>query len=487
MVRKAYEAQHRFDVAPIAEVELNLNCRDSMIPVLAGLQYLYTQPEFRRQAVKLVELDLNAHSRRDIGRRGMDDWQVVVLAAVRLGCNLTYDELHDLTDNHRALRGIMGIGDWSDGHAFSFRRIQDTITRVSPETIEKISQLVVRAGHNLDPEACRRVRADSFVVETNIHHPTESSLILDGMRKLMPICIELAAELGVEGWRQASHLLTGIRKRATKISRIAASKSSKKGEAMKSAYADLLERARLLLDRAKALVDAEKAGHGTESTLQRRVELEGWIDLTTQVCDTAARRVLLGETVPNRDKLFSMFETHTQLYRRGKARTPNQFGRLVMIFEDDAGFVSHYHMLDREAADADVVVEQTRKAQAQHKGRIESASFDRGFYSKDNKQQLGEIVNVASVMPRAPGQYAAQLKTEPVVFRVARLRHPGVESAIHALQSGNGLKRCRDRSEIGFERYLGLAILGRNIHTLGKLVIAQKDPECLSAQTMRAA
>ena len=71
-------------------------------------------------------------------------------------------------------------------------------------------------------------------------------------------------------------------------------------------------------------------------------QLQQWIKLTEQVCDTAHRRVILGEKVPNSEKVFSLFETHTQLYRRGKAGTPNQFGRLVLVFEDGAGFISHY-------------------------------------------------------------------------------------------------------------------------------------------------
>jgi hypothetical protein len=87
--------------------------------------------------------------------------------------------------------------------------------------------------------------------------------------------------------------------------------------------------------------------------------------------------VILGEQVPNSDKLFSLFETHTQLYRRGKAGKPNQFGRLVLIYEDGAGFISHYHLMDRNALDAEVIVEETRNAQKKHQGQIETASFDR--------------------------------------------------------------------------------------------------------------
>lgn len=191
--------------------------------------------------------------------------------------------------------------------------------------------------------------------------------------------------------------------------------------------------------------------------------------------------------MPNNEKLFSLFETHTQLYRRGKAATPNQFGRLVLVFEDGAGFISHYRLMDREVQDADVIVDETRKAQRKHRGAIETASFDRGFYSPENASALSEIVDLACVPPRHPSQYAEYMEQASIEFHQARMRHSGVESAIGGLQRGNGMKRCRDRSELGFERYLGLAILGRNIHMLGKLVIASRNAESLAAASERQA
>jgi hypothetical protein len=177
----------------------------------------------------------------------------------------------------------------------------------------------------------------------------------------------------------------------------------------------------------------------------------------------------------------------TAPYRRGKAGEPNQFGRLVLVYEDGAGFISHYHLMDRDALDADVVVEQTRQAQKKHKGRIETASFDRGFYSAENEKELSEIIEEPCLPPRHPGQFAERLANGSVAFHNLRQRHPGIESAIGALQSGNGLKRCRDHSEVGFERYLGLAILGRNIHTLGKLLIARRQAQSAAGFSKRKA
>lgn len=486
-MRKTHAKQYRFDTSPIAQVELNVECRDEIICVLLGLQYLYTDSALRMEVIRLVAADISEDSRTDVGRPGMDYWQVIVLAAVRLGCNFDYDKLQDQVENHRALRSIMGIGDWQALDGFNFRTIRDTLCLLKPATISQLNEAIVTAGHAIDPQAGVTVRADSFVIETNIHYPTESSLILDGIRKLVPLCVDLAATCGIPGWRQIAHLVKKIKKQVQNIGRMAASKSPLRKGLLNAAYAELLERAGKMLQLARELVKTATEDHGSWAITVHTKAIEQWIDLTSQVCDTAHRRVLLGESVPNSEKLFSLFETHTQLYRRGKAGQTNQFGRLALVYEDGAGFISHYHLMDREAMDKDVVVEQTVVAMAKHNGLIESASFDRGFYSKENEQALQEIVGHVCVLPRAPSEYAERLKTADIKFHKTRLHHSGIESAIGAMQRGNGLKRCRDKSEIGFERYFGLGVLGRNIHMLGKLLLARSHANSLAATSSRKA
>ncbi|TWU31310.1 hypothetical protein [Novipirellula artificiosorum] len=164
-------------------------------------------------------------------------------------------------------------------------------------------------------------------------------------------------------WRQEKHLPKKIKKLVQSVGRIAASKSTKKKDVLESLYGDLLQRTGQLLGRAKSLIQTARGESQRIDVLLKITALEHWINLTQQVCDTARRRVLLGESVPNCEKLFSMFESHTQLYRRGKAGQPNQYGRLVLVYEDDAGFISHYHLMDRTAQDQEVVVEQTNVAQ----------------------------------------------------------------------------------------------------------------------------
>jgi hypothetical protein len=246
-------------------------------------------------------------------------------------------------------------------------------------------------------------------------------------------------------------------------------------ERLKKPYRELPRLAQKILTRARPLAAARDPA--------AVAEWSQLIERTEQVRGTARRRVLKGETVPNADKLFSIFEPHTQLYQRGNAGEPIQFGRLVLVYEDAAGFITHHHVLPRDAADRDVVVEQTRIVQQRLGGQSEEASFDRGFHTPENQQQLATIV-AHPCLPKL-GKLRQKQQQSSVRFRQARQRHPGVESAIGTLQAGNGLERCRDHSELGFDRFVSLGVLGRNLQVLGKLLIAREASRSEAAHSLR--
>jgi hypothetical protein len=487
-MRKPHSNQKRFDCHAVNEVQLNLNCRDEIIPVLRSLQHIYSTPTLRQEILKLVALDVNHDSRHDRGREGLDYWQVLVLAGVRLGCNLDYDKLQDLAEQHRALRHIMGIGDWETQVDFSWRRIRDNVCLLEPTTIEKICHVLVAEGHQLAPDAAKRIRVDSFVMETNIHYPTESSLIDDGVRKIIELSVDLADELNLSGWRQHQHLLKNINRITREIDRIAARKGPNYQRRLEKQYRQLLKQTERILRRAEDLCEqALSLSTANMDVPHQTASIKHFAGLTRQVCGTARRRVLCGETVPNEDKLFSIFEPHTQLYKRGKAGEPVQFGRLLLVYEDAAGFIVHQHLMDRDAQDVDVPVEQTRALQLRLQNRIEEISFDCGFHSPENQTELAKIVPLVCLPKKGKHQAAKQDASATVEFRRARRRHSGVEAAIGALQAGNGLKRCRDKTELGFERYLALGVFGRNLHNLGKLLIAREDESANAAHSQRQA
>jgi IS5 family transposase len=489
--------EERLDCLPISDVKLNFECRDEIIPILRALQHLYADDSLRRELLALVGKDVNGDSSRKHGRRGMTYWEITVLAAARLGCNLDYDKLQDLAENHRSLRRIMGIGDWQDDEVdFDWRRIEDNLNKLRPATLQKINALVVKAGHVLEPEAIESVRGDTFVVETNIHYPTESSVIGDGLRKIVNLAAELAAAKGLAGWRQAKHLLKKVRGLVRTIGR--ASRAKGRGtERLQPGYQkllalaeDLLKRARQLLRNLRFQPDAaaftlDQVKNGTAPLTTPEAELLGFIVLTEKVCDNARRRVLEGETLANEEKIHSIFEPHTELIKRGKQPNPIEFGHKVLVIEDAAGFVVDYRVVEDGVLDQDLVVPVMKKLQKRFDGKIKSASFDRGFHTPQNQEDLAEIVRTPCIAAKGPDQGRQQQKEGTVAFRQARQNHPGVESVIGALQKGNGLKRARDRSKKGYERYVALGILGRNLQTLGKLLLAKDKADCQAAKSKR--
>lgn len=482
-MRMLFDPQPRLSCTPILEVELNAQCRDEIIPILRALQQIYGKPELRKQILDLVGKDVNRHSSRKRGRKGMDYWQITVLAAVRLGCNLNFDKLQDLAEQHRALRQIMGIGTWDNHVRFDWRRIRDNIDWLRPETIRKINELIVAEGHRLVPEAAKAVRGDSFVAETNIHYPTDSSLIGDGLRKILQLGAALAVLLCMRGWRQHLYLLKKLRALVRGVNRAARSKGGNKQERVQTAYQPLFHLADELIERAHAL-ETKAARSNDPEVAALYKQLEHYRKLTEQVCGYSKRRVMHGEVIANSEKIFSMFEPHTELIRRGKVPEENQFGHSVLVIEDAVGFICAYQVMPNGAQDRDVVVPTLRSLQQRLQGKIRRASFDRAFHSPENQEELAKIVKVPCVpLPGAPA--GIQAEKASVEFRRARQNHPGVESAINALQAGNGLKRCRDRTKTGYERYVGLGVLGRNLHVLGKLLLAREACGCEAAKSKR--
>lgn len=486
-MRKGYSTQLRLDSLPIDQVPLNLECRSRIVPILRAVQQVYSKADVTATIMKLIEADVNLDTRKDCGRTGMDYWHIMVLASVRLGCNFTYDHLHDLAENHSRLRAIMGIGAWDGETNFSWRTIRNNICLLQSSTIDAISQIIVAEGHTVVPKAVEQMRADSFVMETNIHYPTDSSLIRDGLRKIIETCLERMPDHQLPGWRQHAYLWTSVKKLARKIDRIAAKKGGDYVTRLKEPYRELLQKTQLIVAKARQLCIDMLLPQATPDDVFGPNTLQAFIARTERVMNTAKRRVLLGESVPNSDKLFSMFEPHTQLYKRGKSGEPIQFGRQVLVFEDAAGFIVHGKLMKRSDCDSGVAAAETKVVQDRFGGRIKRLSFDRGFHSPENQELLSDVIPSLCLPKPGAKQSLKQMAAADDDFLEALQNHPGVESAIGALQSGNGMERCRDRSEIGFERYISLATLGRNLQTLGRLLIAKESPKSEAAFTRRKA
>lgn len=489
-MRIPHQEQLQLDATPIAQIVLDTECRDRMIPILRGLQHLYGQPLWRDQALQLIAEDVLQDADPEQGREGLSLWQIFTLASVRLGANFTYDHLHYLAGNDRNLQAMLQVGEWSQ-ESFTWHRIRDNVCLVKPETLEKINQLVVEEGHRLHPEAAKYVRGDTFVAQTNIHYPTESGLLLDGLTKICELAPQLAALVGSAGWRQGKSLLKKAKKAGRAIGRVKRGGHYKKR--LQAAYEGLFHYVDLLLPRLETLLD-QALGHlpydgdgclpDSEASGVYQ-QLIYWHSVTEHVRGTAYRRVVEGETVPNADKLFSLFEPDTELIKRGKAGSPVEFGHKVMVLEDEVGFICHWKVLPIGVDERDVLIPEVRAVQQRLNDRIRRASFDRGFHSPQNQIELAKMIPHPCLPKPGVHQAAEQEATATVEFRQSRRQHSGIESAIGALQSGNGLARCRDHTQVGYARYIGLGVLGRNVLLLGKLLLAAEHPSCPAAASLR--
>jgi len=391
--------------------------------------------------------------------------------------------LADLATNHRKLRALMGVGEWQT-KKYARSTIHDNVKKLQPETLRAISRVIVGLGHKLEPEAIVRVRGDSFVVQTNVHYPTDANLIVDGVRTVLRLSAQLGRVLSLRTYQHWRTTFRAVKKLHRQIQKVAATKCSKtdKTEKLKPIYDSLiaaaLEVVLQALDFKEKGTSAKIRNRKIQKQVQKLVaELTYYIGLTAYVVQLAERRVIHGETIGHDEKIFSIFEPHTELINRGKLPFPIEFGHRVFIVEDQVGFINDYQIMARGMTDEKVIVAMIMALQTRVQRRIKVASFDKGCWSPDNLKALKQIVEVVCLPKKGRLDVAAKLREGSAAFRRARRWHPGVESAIHALVVGNGLAVCRDRGQEGYERYIALGVLGRNLHTLGRILLTKAQEE----------
>jgi hypothetical protein len=488
-MRKALETQLKLDVPVHLDVEFDSNSRHELEPILMTLKHLHDNPQVHKPILKLIAKDVIGDKDPTLGCPGLSYWEILVLASVRLGCDLDYDALADHANNHKKMRRVMGVGDWEEHRRFPYNTIRDNIVKLRAETIRQISNLIVAEGHRLKPEAIEKVRGDSVVVQTNIHYPTDSSLLVDGIRKMLRVLAALGTLFVVTTWQHYRTLLRPAKRLHRKIQKIAGSRKADNQEKLKPLYEQLIAEAVTIASQALAFKEKLKVDtlkrKATKQKAQKLIEeLEYFLQATLAVVSQAERRVIKGEQVPNEEKIFSVFEIHTELINRGKFPVPIEFGHRCLFIEDQIGFIVDFQVMDNGVTDEKVVVPTMTALQKRMQNRIKVASFDKGFYSPDNVKELQKIVKVACLPKKGYITGEAKRRESASSFRKARRWHPGIESAIHALVAGNGLAVCRDKGETAYHRYVALGVLGRNLHTLGKILIQQARDE---RQPMRLA
>lgn len=484
----------RLGVVEISSLPLDANCRDSIVRVMRGLQYIYMNKPLREDILELVGQAVNpdGNSASDNGRPGMDYWQILVLASVRLGCNLKYDALHDLTHQHRALRIMLGFSDWdmsaNDLELFTWHCIRDNVRKLPVETLAKINNLIVGAGHELVPSAPEVVRGDSFVVGTNIHYPIDRRQLGDGIRKLIETCTTLSEAYSIPGWRKHRYLTRKNQKHLKALSLASRSRGKGAKSRLGDLYANYFDFVEMILVRALETMEILIDRFGKDlSGSTAYSDLVYYLSATEYMRQLTVRRIVEEERIPNAEKLFSIFEPHTELINRGKQPNAIEFGHRVLVIEDSAGFICHHEVMDIGMLDKDVLCRAMENLQERLGNRIRSASFDRGFHSAENQSHLEKIVAEPCLPAKGVKLAEEQRENASVNWHKARDYHAGVESSLNALQRGNGLDRCRDKGYDGYKRYVSLAVLGRNLCTLGRILIGQEFEKSQAGYTKRKA
>ena len=198
----------------ISQIKFDLKSRDDIPKILRGLQHLYMDIPLRTQIFQLLEAEISPEVSKRNGRPGMALWKILVCGVVRLDLNEDYDRLHELVNHHDTLRAVLGHGEFNDEY-YHYQTLVDNVSLVTPELLDKINQVVVNAGHVLikkkEGEALRG-RCDSFVVETDVHFPTDINLLCDAMRKVIILTAQWCDEHDVGDWRQHAYNVRHIKR-----------------------------------------------------------------------------------------------------------------------------------------------------------------------------------------------------------------------------------------------------------------------------------
>lgn len=479
-MRHRFIPQPTLGAIPIGKIELDITSRHKMIPILMALQYLYVNCyDVIEKILELISNDISPNESSNKGRIGMTFWDSLVMASVRLGCDFTYDHLAELGSNHIKIRQILGLS-LMDDKVYKRSTIQDNLTKLSPETIQSIDRMIIGCGHALcSDNPFKRVRFDSFVLDKDIHYPTDASLMVDGIRKSIELSRNLANIFGVSGWRQHDYLKRKAKRTLRTIGSIARSKAKDNDTRMKAAYLDLLEQADRVLRRSEQTIRIINTQHkvllGTMGHLNKDIsDLQYYLGGTDYVCELARRRVLNDEKIPNADKVFSLFEPDTELINRGKKPNPIEFGHRVLIGQDNAGFIIHSQVMGIEITDEKAAVDAVDSIHKHFDMKIQAVSFDKGFWKPKNLTELSERVNLVVLPKKGRHSTEDRLRESAKEFVQTRKWHSGIESAIHGLVSGNGMNVCRDKGGIGYRRYTAMAVLGRNLNTFGNILLEKE-------------
>ena len=410
------------------------------------------------------------------GRSGLTPSQILrSLVLMRLK-NWDYRELRE-----RIADGLM-LRQFTDFYCAPVPKhdaFQRSFVRLTPQTLKAINELVVRAAVELGLEDGAKLRVDTTVVQTDIHHPTDNTLLWDVVRVVTRLVGRLAKALELRRIKGFCDHRRSARRRMYEIQRMT---TRQRQEQQMRKYRALIGIAEEVVGNAQAGLKTTRGMCGRSVLAAMVIEdlrkqIEYFCGLGSRVIDQARRRVLDGEQVPNDQKIYSIFEPHTDLIKRGKVRTPVEFGHKVFLAESAQGLITQYEVLNGNPSD-EVHVAPSLRRHRQGFGRVpELYGSDRGFFNEQNLASCKHDGVKVVCIPQRGGKKTAEREAyeKSADFKQGQRFRAGIEGRISVLLRGRGMKRCLAQGRDRFELLVGAAVLANNLMRIADLLAKQSS------------
>jgi transposase, IS5 family len=345
---------------------------------------------------------------------------------------------------------------------------------LGPEPIKQFHKRMVKIAQTNNVVEGRRMRVDTTVTETNIHYPTDSSLLGDGARVLirtMRKITKIAGDVGTK-LRDRSR---AVKLRTLDVARAARSKAKQSQGKLKETYRKLLDSTSRVVGHAKKFAQevAEGIKHAADPLKQLaldglREQIETMVPRVKQVMKQTRARIFRGDT-RSEGKLFSIFEPSTEIIRKGKAGKPNEFGKVVKIQESENQIVVDYEVYDQRPSDSDVLIPAIQAHQNALGRTPHLVAADAAFYSAKNDAEAKAMgVKRVSVPNRSTKSPARKREQKKRWFRNGQKWRTGCEGRISVTKRRHGLNRCRYKGDRGMKRWVGLGVIADTLINIGR-------------------
>jgi IS5 family transposase len=410
---------------------------------------------------ELIEQDLTRGVRHPgRGARGMSGDQVLRVLLLKQMNSFSYAELAFHVADSVSYRAFCRFG--ALGSTPSRSTLAENLKKVRPETLERIQRIVLDYAAQSGVERGRKVRIDSTVVEANIHAPTDSSLLFDGVRVLTRLLKRADRCFGFELW--ADH-----RRRAKRRQRAIQHTGSKRERT--DAYRDLLKVSHKVVGYAERAGSHLRGHHlGDSEARELAGELAHYVALLQRVIEQTERRVIHGEKVSSSEKLVSLFEPHTDIIV--KDRHDTFYGHKVFVTGGASGLVLDCTIERGNPADSTMALPMLESQKEIYGRPPRQAAMDGGFASRENLLEAKALGVEDVCFHKKRGLKVSEMTRSSWVYRRLRDFRAGIEGMISFLKRAFGLRRCTWRGELSFATYVQASVLTANLLTLARHLLA---------------